>query len=72
MKRVWGPQKHLREAGGCNPPGTEKEHSAEKLGLVTDTLVSTEGMVRLEQAARSPDSKKLHEEQAKEEAACSR
>lgn len=41
--------------------------SAEKLGLVTDTLVSTEGMVRAGQAAGSTDSKKSQDEQANEE-----
>ena len=49
--------------------GTENEHSAEELGLVTDTLVSTEGMVRVSghldlQTARS------HTRGRQEEKAC--
>lgn len=62
-----GPQKHLSRARRCSSLRTENGHSATKLGLVTDTLVSTEGMVRVEQAAGSTDSKKPQEGRAEEE-----
>lgn len=51
----------------CSSLGTENEHSAEKLGLVTNTLVSAEGTLRAEQAAGSTDCRKPQDEQANKE-----
>lgn len=63
VKKVWGSTETLE---GSWRMGTE-EHSAEKLGLVTDTLVSTEGRVRVEQAPGSIDSKESHKGQTRGE-----
>lgn len=51
VKRVWGSPETLE---GSWRTGTEK------LGLVTDTLVSTEGMIKVERAPGSTDSKESH------------
>lgn len=62
VKRVWGSTE--------TPEGSwrsENEHSAEKLGLVTDTLVSTEGMVRVDGVPGSTDSKESHKGQTRGE-----